>query len=166
MTITGFKASNHPQQVNARGAVDEVDDRRTTDETFEECRLLAGVYHFDLDVAATEASSRGDAFYSIEEDGLVQSWRGSTVWCNPPYSDLRPWVERAHDMAPDCPVIAMLLPANRTEQGWWQDVIEPARRDGSINVYFLARRRRFDRPGWTKPVKGDRPPFGICLVVW
>jgi len=27
-------------------------------------------------------------------------------------------------------------------------------------------RRRFDRPGWEKPAKGDRPPFGLCLVVW
>ena len=29
MTLTGFKAQNHPQQTGARGAIDEVDDRGT-----------------------------------------------------------------------------------------------------------------------------------------
>ena len=28
------------------------------------------------------------------------------------------------------------------------------------------RRTPPDRPGWTVPTKGDRPPFGLCLVVW
>jgi hypothetical protein len=60
----------------------------------------------------------------------------------------------------------MLLPANRTEQKWWQDLVEPSRLNGSLAVYFLAGRRRFDRPGWKKPAKGDRPPFGLCLLVW
>lgn len=32
----------------------------------------------------------------------------------------------------------MLLPANRTEQGWWQRHVEP----------------------------NERPPFGCCLVIW
>ena len=105
--------------------------------------------------------------YTINDDGLEQQWDALTVWCNPPYSDLRPWVEKAGDSsALWCDTVAMLLPANRTEQGWWQDLIEPGRRDGTIDVYFLRGRRRFDRPGWTKPAKRDRPPFGLCLVVW
>jgi hypothetical protein len=165
MSTVGFKAKNHPQQVATRGAIDEVDDRRTTDETFDECRSLAGVEEFDLDAAASIESSRGRRHYDIETDGLASAWFGN-VWCNPPYSGLDAWVTKAERWKFYCNVIAMLLPANRTEQAWWQDLIEPGRRDGSIDVYFLARRRRFDRPGWTKPAKGDRPPFGLCLVVW
>jgi len=62
----------------------------------------------------------------------------------------------------------MLLPANRTEQGWWQDWIEPERRAGRIGTRFLRGRLRFDTPDhdYTKQPKGNRPPFGVCLIIW
>ena len=93
------------------------------------------------------------------------------VWCNPPYSDCGAWVRKAwvEWRSEDAPgLIVMLLPANRVEQGWWQDHVEPYRdRPGSpLRVEFLRGRMRFDRPGWTKPAKGDRPPFGCCLLIW
>lgn len=61
----------------------------------------------------------------------------------------------------------MLLPANRTEQGWWQDLVEPQRRSGLLEVRFLAGRLRFDTPpGTYNDPRGNRPPFGCCLVIW
>ncbi len=62
----------------------------------------------------------------------------------------------------------MLLPANRTEQGWWQDYIEPARLRGTIETRFLRGRLRFDTPDhdYTAQPKGNRPPFGVVLVIW
>lgn len=62
----------------------------------------------------------------------------------------------------------MLLPANRTEQGWWQDVIEWRRKLGWIETRFLAGRLRFETPDhdYTKQPKGNRPPFGVVLVIW
>jgi hypothetical protein len=62
----------------------------------------------------------------------------------------------------------MLLPANRVEQAWWQDHVEPHRdRPGSsLRVEFLRGRMRFHRPDWTPGPKGDRPPFGCALLIW
>lgn len=171
-----FVARNHPQQTDRRGALDVVDDRRTLPDTFDECRALAGVTGYDLDAAASRDNRLAPDWWAIKDDGLSRPWWGR-VWCNPPYSDIRPWIEKAHAEAErsrsrpltvsPCSTIAMLLPANRTEQGWWQDLVEPARRDGSLEVYFLRGRRRFGHPeGWQVPVKGDRPPFGLCLLVW
>ena len=162
-----FVSRNHPQQVAVRGALDDVDDRRTPPDLLAECMELARVDAFDIDVAANDQNAVAPDLYDIELNGLERIWYGR-VWCNPPYSDLRPWVEKAQREAEigRCNDIAMLLPANRTEQAWWQDIIEPARRRGALAVYFLRGRRRFDRPGWTAPTKGDRPPFGLCLVVW
>lgn len=60
----------------------------------------------------------------------------------------------------------MLLPANRTEQGWWQRHIEPYRRAGSLEVEFLKGRMRFLKPGQTEIKPNERPPFGCCLVIW
>jgi len=163
--VVSFVSRNHPQQVAARGPLDDVDDRRTPPDLLAECMDLAGVSQFHLDVAANDENHLADAWFTSSWSGLNLPWRGR-VWCNPPYSDIGPWVEHAIDQSPWCETIAMLLPANRTEQAWWQDLIEPGRRDGTLEVFFLRGRRRFDRPGWTVPVKGDRPPFGLVLVVW
>lgn len=177
MTLIGHRARNHPQQTAANGPDDDVDDRRTPPDLLAECAELAGVDRFDLDVAANDENTKASAWYDLRDDGLNDGLTGpwwGRVWCNPPYSNVRPWVAKAHaEWSADRPnhanavdSVAMLLPANRTEQAWWQELIEPGRRDGTLVVYFIAGRRRFDRPGWTKPAKGDRPPFGLCLVVW
>lgn len=60
----------------------------------------------------------------------------------------------------------MLLPANRTEQGWWQDHVEPFRRAGQVSVEFLRGRQRFIAPGADGIGPNERPPFGVCLLIW
>ncbi len=157
-----FTARNHPQQIDRRGPLEHVDDRRTPPDLLAECLTLADLEHVDLDAAATADNSVALRYC---HNGLIDRWSGR-VWCNPPYSACGAWVRKALEERHRCERIVMLLPANRTEQQWWQKLVEPGRRDGSLEVYFLAGRRRFDRPGWTKPAKGDRPPFGLCVLVW
>lgn len=169
MSLVRFSARNHPQQTDRNGARDDVDDRRTPPELFDP---LHAEFRFTLDAAATAENTKLKRW--CRTDGLVESWRGERVWCNPPYSDIGPWVEKAwHElMKGGCECVVMLLPANRTEQRWWQEHIEPYRDAASmvsriqLHVRFLRGRQRFDRPGWTKPAKGDRPPFGLCLLIW
>ena len=52
---------------------------------------------FDMDVAAPVDPSRrtcpARCYLSPVEDGLTRPWEG-VVWCNPPYSAVRPWAER------------------------------------------------------------------------
>lgn len=90
------------------------------------------------------------------------------MWCNPPYSAIRPWVEKAWKSSPLCPVIVMLLPANRTEQTWWQELVEPFRdRPGSsLTIEFLPGRLRFIKAGRERVGPNERPPFGCCLLIW
>lgn len=170
MTLVGVKAKNHRQQVRRRGADDATDDRRTPDDLW--MRQHEG-HRFTIDVAASAENAKLPLYFDIERDGLVQSWHGHRVWCNPPYSQMGLWIEKAwKEMHNGCELVVMLAPANRTEQGWWQENVEPYRDDRgawngvSIRVRFLAGRIRFQRPGWTKPTKGDRPPFGLCLLIW
>lgn len=172
--LARFRASNHPQQLRKRGPAGspglglvpdavEVDDRTTPPEVF-------GRWHeqfaFTVDVAASDINARLPRFYTVEDDGLAQSWAGERVWCNPPYSDIRPWVAKA--WAEPEAFIVMLLPANRTELDWWQELVEPHRdRPGSrLRVEFLAGRQRFILPGRTTVRPNERPPFGVCLLIW
>lgn len=197
MSLVGFKAQNHPQQK----VKDHVDDRGTSAEFF--TQMVERFGPFDLDVAAASHNAKCERYYTIEDDGLNQPWWGN-VWCNPPYSNIGAWVEKAWRsvLFHGHTKVVMLLPANRTEQRWWQDWVEPYR-DGrstprvfmrgttvggyppnltadtetsywnahdlpypTLTVEFLPGRMRFDRPGAVIGPKGDRPPFGCCLLIW
>lgn len=168
MSILGFKSRGHPQQVmfGARQTTmfgaNDVDDRATTPEVFDPLHARFG---FTVDVAAAEHNAKCDRYFTIDDDGLSQCWAGEVVWCNPPYSDIAPWLRKAWD-EPDATIV-MLLPANRTEQGWWQDHIEPHRdRGGRLTTEFLRGRLRFLKPGQTTIGPNERPPFGCVLAIW
>ena len=158
--LVGFKAQNHPQQV----AKDDVDDRAVPDGEF---WAINRRFNFTVDSAASVKNARLPRFWTKETNGLEQPWAGERIWCNPPFSSLRPWVEKAwrEDRAQ---IIVMLIPANRTEQTFWQDLIEPRRdREGSpLRVEFLPNRLRFYRPGAAVVPANSRPPFGCCLLIW
>jgi phage N-6-adenine-methyltransferase len=166
VSLVGRPALNHPQQTVRRGALEAVDDRRTPRELWDD---LNDEFRFTLDVAASAENRLCRLYYTAEMDGLAHTWAGS-VWCNPPYSHIEPWVEKAwEEYLNNAANIVMLLPANRTEQGWWQRHIEPFRKDrgGVLEVRFLPGRLRFDVPAGTySDPRGNRPPFGVCLVIW
>lgn len=167
MSVVGFKAQNHPQQVTTAGAKDEIDDRATHPDFFGPWNERFG--GFTVDVAAAPHNAKVARFYTQEEDGLAQSWVGERVWCNPPFSNIRPWVEKAwHEWTHGADLIVMLLPANRAEQKWWQELVEPHRdrARSPLSVEFLPNRMRFLRKGQTAIGPNERPPFGCCLLIW
>ena len=156
--LVGFEALHHPQQE----ATDYVDDRATDPQFWAQ---LDERFHFTIDVAASAENARHERYYTAEQDGRAQSWVGERVWCNPPYSDIAPWIVKAWHS--DAPLVVMLLPANRTEQAWWQILIEPYRdRGAQLTVEFLRGRLRFLRPGERTIGPNRRPPFGCCLAIW
>jgi len=123
---------------------------------------------FTLDVAAAAHNAKCERYFDLETNGLSQSWAGERVWCNPPYSAIEPWVRKAWAEAPLTRGIVMLLPANRTEQKWWQGLVEQRRdRPGSgLSVEFLPGRMRFIKAGALEVGPNERPPFGVCLLIW
>lgn len=148
----------------------EQDERYTTRETMAWCSEKAKVEKWHLDVAACAESHKADAFFTVEDNGLLRPWFGN-VWCNPPYSDIEPWVAKAWremESLPGPDVVAMLVPASRTEQLWWQRLVEP-KRDGrrpTLATHFLPGRTRFGMPGNPEGVGVGSPPFGCVLLVW
>lgn len=151
-----------------RGTMDEADDRRTPDHLWIEWH---SIYRFTIDVAASKENAKLPRYYDEEADGLSQSWYEESVWCNPPYSDIGAWVEKSwREMAKGCRRVVMLIPANRTEQDWWHEHIEPYR-DGrgavngtTVRVKFVRRRIAFDYPKHRPQPRS--PMFGCCLLIW
>jgi phage N-6-adenine-methyltransferase len=157
MTLAGFKARNHPQQVLFHGPRLTVDDRETAPELF---AALDRRFRFTVDAAASPRNAKLPRYWTREHNGLEQDWRGERVWCNPPYSDMGAWVRKAAGAGAE--LVVMLAPANRTEQSWWQELIEPRRdRGNGLVVEFLPGRLRF-----AGSIPNSRPPFGCCLIIW
>jgi phage N-6-adenine-methyltransferase len=161
MTLSLFKARNHPQQVARRGANPAVDDRGTDPALFAQWHRRFG---FTLDACANSHNAKLERYFTPEQDGLTQSWAGERVWCNPPYSSIEPWAVKA--WREDAPLVVMLVPANRTEQGWWQRQVEPWRDRRGLRCEFLAGRLRFVAPGAERIGPNERPPFGCALLIW
>lgn len=161
MSLVGFQARNHPQQT-AKGFVD---DRETDEATF---APLHERFRFTIDAAASIRNAKLERYWTKEQDALSRSWAGERVWCNPPYSDIAPWVVKAwNEMLFGCELVVMLLPANRTEQAWWQDHIEPCRDNGrGLRTEFIRGRTRFIAAGDTEIKPNARPPFGCVLCIW
>lgn len=150
----------------------DIDSRYTLRETLDWCKRVAKVDAFDLDAAACAEAHVAERYFTAEDDGLKQPWTGR-VWCNPPYSDIGPWVEKAWTEIESgrCLLVAMLLPATRTEQAWWQQLVEPYRDvppvDGiALSTHFLPGRQRFGIPGNPLGIGVGSPPFGCVLLLF
>lgn len=133
---------------------------------------------FTLDAAATFANAKAAQFYTETEhwptkrplNGLTGEWYGR-VWINPPFSDIAAWVAKCwrECAAGRVELIEMLIPSTRTEQAWWQKMIEP-HRDGraplvpgyQLTTEFLAKRPRFLKDG----VPMGSPKFGCVILQW
>lgn len=163
-------------------------ERYTLPEDVERFRRMADVRPFDLDAAACIEAHHAPKWIGaptmtnaeiakaagcVGLDGLVWPWFGS-VWCNPPFDDLGAWVARAWTEAwsPRVESIVMLVPANRTEQPWWQQHVEPHRdrraspRTPSLTSRFIGRRVNFGGPGSPTKVLKRGAKFGCALLIW
>lgn len=160
MSLVGFKARNHPQQPRS----DEVDDRALPQDIFNE---LNKRFRFTVDVAAAQHNAKLERFYDRGNCGLSRSWAGERVYCNPPYSNITPWVVKAWREV-DAELIVMLLPANRTGQAWWQKHVERFRDrwNSRLRVEFLPGRIRFLKPGRSVVGPNERPLFGCALLIF
>jgi hypothetical protein len=175
----GFIPHNHPNTIKKRGVDDTIDDRETPPCVYVP---LDAEFHFTLDAAANHHTAKCQRYCTLEgtfirdvkgeslllspENGLQRSWAGEIVWCNPPFSGLRPWVEKAWD---ERETAVVLLPNNREEQPFWQKLIEPYRdRVGScLTTRNLPKRRPFLYLGEGIGNRtSNNPPFGLVLVVW
>jgi len=87
-------------------------------------RQLDAEFHFTVDVAANSENARCERFYTKEQDGLAQSWRGEQVWCNPPYGhrELTAFASKAYRETRDnsCHLAVLLVPV-KSDQAWWHN---------------------------------------------
>lgn len=120
---------------------------------------------FTLDAAADESNAVCDDFLTGPHDpegecfcGLCARWEG-VVWCNPPYSNVAPWVTKARLSAEvHGATVAMLLLAD-TSTRWFALGVRTA------ETYLLTPGRvSFIDPETGQPARGNR--IGSVLFIW
>lgn len=125
------------------------DDWPTPQDFFDK---LNRIFRFDLDVCASPNNAKCLDYFTAEQDGLAQDWRGN-VWMNPPYGrGIGAWVQKAKESADNGATVVCLLPA-RTDTKWWQNYCADA------EIHFVAGRLKF---GGHK----NSAPFPSAVVVF
>lgn len=96
---------------------------------------------------------------SLETDWLQYFGHTGFVWCNPPYSDITPWVKKASEECAYGIGTVMLVPAD-TSVGWFK-----AAQQACTEVRFITGGRlSFIRADTGKPVNGNNK--GSMLIIW
>jgi phage N-6-adenine-methyltransferase len=100
-------------------------------------------FRIETDVCASEDNAVVTRFFSREQDGLAQEWKG-VCWMNPPYGrEIGHWIKKAADSADAGATVICLLPA-RTDTKWWHEFVQPVL-DGERagEVRFIRGRLKF-----------------------
>lgn len=109
---------------------------------------LDAEFGFTLDPCPLDSS--GTAGASLwGKDGLARSWAGERVFCNPPYRDIAPWLQKAREAA-----LAVFLVPSRTDTRWWHDYAM-----GADEIRFIRGRLTFS--GQENPA-----PFPSVVLVF
>jgi phage N-6-adenine-methyltransferase len=137
----------------------------TTPETEQDCAqtpwwLIESVEYFTslkikLDVCCSPQTAKAKNFLSLDVglNGLHTSW-DFVNWCNPPYSDIKPWVDHASNESATGKTTLMLIP-DKPEVGYTRLAREHA--DTVIHMPF---RLNFLRPDGTEFLDKKREKAG------
>src|SRR5208337_1220759 len=98
------------------------DEWETPDAIF---RMLDKEFGFTLDVCATTTNAKCARFFTKEDNGLRQDWGKNVCWMNPPYSQLRDWLHKAHESSTRGATVVCLTFA-RTDTAGFHDCVAHA----------------------------------------
>lgn len=87
---------------------------------------LDAEFNFDLDPCSDGTNAKCERYFTEEDNGLAQSWVGSTVFMNPPYGRaIKDWIRKAYEEAQDGVIVVALIPS-RTDTKYWHDHVMKA----------------------------------------
>lgn len=109
-------------------------------------------FDFEWDLAASKSNHLCEWYCSEDDSAFEQSNSGfdGAVFCNPPYSDIAPWVELCWEISvrSNVPVV-MLIPAD-TSVKWFKLAY-----DNCTECHFISGRLAFINAETQKPVSGN-----------
>ena len=121
----------------------ESDEWSTPQDLFDK---LNEEFKFTLDPCATAENAKCKKYFTAEQNGLLQDWGGETVFCNPPYSKIGKWVEKAYrEGHKDGTVVCLLIPARTDTKYFHRFILHRS------EIRFLKGRLRFSGAQYNAP---------------
>ncbi|MEO1263552.1 MAG: DNA N-6-adenine-methyltransferase [Bacteroidota bacterium] len=116
-------------------------------------------FGFTLDPCAEPSTAKCEKYFTVDDNGLYQSWEGEICFVNPPYgSHLKKWIAKSClEGRKENTTVVMLIPS-RTDTAYFHDIIKPHAKE----IRFLRGRIKFLMNGQRK----DPAPFGSMVVVF
>lgn len=147
------------QQQSSKTPVAERDEWRTPPYLF---AWLNKIFEFDVDLAASKENALCAKYYSERLDTSKEdvSWlsKGKVGFCNPPYSNIDPWLWKAEREAFKGFTSVFLIPTPNGEERYGQYVFGCA-----SEVYFITGRIAFLNANG-EPIGGNTR--GSCVAVY
>ena len=106
------------------------------------------IYDFTHDVAASDTNHKSPLWFTEADNALEKDW-GVSNWCNPPYSNIMPWVEKAIEESTKGNTTVMLIPADTSVQ-WFKKAF-----DNCECCEFISGRISFINAETGKPQSGN-----------
>lgn len=119
--------------------------------------LLNLEFKFTLDPCADPLNAKCSKFYTEQDNGLSKDWDDEVVFCNPPYSQLAKWVEKARNEAMNKQhgaIVALLIPSRTDTKVFHQHILPFA-----SEIRFVRGRLKFGN-------QTNAAPFPSMIVVF
>ena len=114
-------------------------------------------FDFTCDVAASDSNRLCEAYIDEGDNALDIVW-GDVNWCNPPYSDIGSWIDKASKEHKRGCTTVMLVPAD-TSVKWFKRAY-----DSCNEIRFISGRLSFINADTQLPVNGNNK--GSMLLIW
>jgi len=112
-------------------------------------------FKFGTDVCALPDNAKCESFFTPEQDGLKQAWKG-VCWMNPPYGrEIGQWMKKAYESMRDNGATVVCLVPSRTDTRWFHDYVQPYAKE----IRFIKGRLKF----WDAK---NSAPFPSMVVVY
>lgn len=123
---------------------------------------LNSIYDFDVDLCASKENAKCEAYFTQDDNSLIQGWRNhqgfirNIGFCNPPYSYIKPWIDKAISESNNGFTTVMLIPTPNGESHYHEIFVH------ATSITFISGRIAFYNPHLKKYVSGNTR--GSCVV--
>lgn len=110
-------------------------------------------FSFTLDVCASHSNAKCAQYFTLEQNGLKQSWEG-TCWMNPPYGrGIGEWIKKAYNSSKENGATVVCLVPSRTDTKWFHEYVLQG------EIRFIQGRLKFNQ-------SKTPAPFPSMLVIF
>ncbi len=130
-------------------------------------KQLDNEFHFEVDAACAPSNKKcNHGFYYFDEtdNALNRNWydfpldngkNATSIFCNPPYNNLKQWIDKGYEASKHGCTVVFLLPLTKCDQKWWHNIVIPY----AAEIRFIEGRVKF---GGCE----NAAPFPSCVVVF